>query len=49
MRRSTRISKILVRPKNQGNTLASAEAALFGDDAEPQVNLPEFQIDSAFQ
>ncbi len=41
--------KILTRPKNQNNNLANAEAALFGDDAEPQVNLPEFQIDSAFQ
>ena len=39
--------KILTRPKT-GNALAEAEAALFGDE-EKQLDLPEFQIDSAFQ
>ena len=40
--------KILTPPKTQNNNLAAAEAALFGD-IEPEVELPEFQIDSAFQ
>jgi two-component system sensor histidine kinase/response regulator len=40
--------KILTRPKPQMNNLAEAEAALFGD-AIPQIALPEFHIDSAFQ
>ncbi len=40
--------KILCRPKTAPNDLVEAEAALFGDVA-PQVKLPEFQIDSAFQ
>ncbi len=40
--------KILVRSKNGANTLAEAEAALFGDEPKP-VDLTDFQIDSAFQ
>ncbi|HEU6448498.1 MAG TPA: response regulator [Verrucomicrobiae bacterium] len=39
--------KILTRPKTKNN-LAEAEAALFGDE-EKQFELPEFEIDSAFQ
>ncbi len=41
--------KILAQSRAQANHLASAEAALFGDTAGVQVELPEFQIDSAFQ
>ena len=40
--------KILAPTKGQNNKLAAAEAALF-DDTEPQIALPEFQIDSAYQ
>jgi two-component system sensor histidine kinase/response regulator len=40
--------KILAPTKSQNNKLAAAEAALF-DDTEPQIALPEFQIDSAYQ
>jgi signal transduction histidine kinase len=40
--------KILGRINAVPNNLAEAEAALFGDDI-PQLQLPEFQIDSAFQ
>jgi two-component system sensor histidine kinase/response regulator len=41
-------SKILTPTKIQSSNLAAAEALLF-DDAEPQIKLPEFQIDSAYQ
>jgi two-component system sensor histidine kinase/response regulator len=40
--------KILAPAKSQNNNLVAAEASLFGD-TEPQIALPEFQIDSAFQ
>src|ERR1700744_4935288 len=40
--------KILVRSRAASNTLADAEAALFGDEPE-SVELTDFQIDSAFQ
>jgi two-component system, sensor histidine kinase and response regulator len=40
--------KILTRPKATTSDMAEAEAALFGEET-PQINLPEFQIDSAFQ
>jgi CheY-like chemotaxis protein len=40
--------KILTRPKALPSNLAEAEAALFGD-AIPRIELPEFEIDSAFQ
>ncbi len=40
--------KILTRPKAPSNELIEAEAALFGDVI-PQIELPEFQIDSGFQ
>jgi signal transduction histidine kinase len=40
--------KILTRPKDASNHMAEAEAALFGETA-PQIELPDFQIDSAFQ
>jgi two-component system, sensor histidine kinase and response regulator len=40
--------KILAPTKSQNSKLAAAEAALF-DDTEPQIALPEFQIDSAYQ
>ena len=40
--------KILAPAKNRNHKLAAAEAALF-DDTEPQIDLPEFQIDSAYQ
>jgi two-component system sensor histidine kinase/response regulator len=40
--------KILAPTKSRNNKLAAAEAALF-DDTEPQIALPEFQIDSAYQ
>jgi two-component system sensor histidine kinase/response regulator len=40
--------KILKKPKAPANGLAEAEAALFGETA-PQMELPEFQIESAFQ
>src|SRR5438874_2299113 len=40
--------KILTRPKAAPSSLAEAEAALFGD-AIPKIELPEFEIDSAFQ
>jgi signal transduction histidine kinase/AmiR/NasT family two-component response regulator len=40
--------KILTRPKAPSNDLIEAEAALFGDVI-PQIELPEFQIDSGFQ
>ena len=40
--------KILIRRKAAVGGLAEAEAALFEDET-PQVALPEFQIDSAFQ
>jgi len=40
--------KILAPTKSQHLKLAAAEAALF-DDTEPQIALPEFQIDSAYQ
>ena len=39
---------ILARPKATPKGMAEAEAALFGD-ATPQIDFPEFQIDSAFQ
>jgi len=41
--------KILAQPRAQANNLASAEAALFGDETGAPVELPEFEIDSAFQ
>jgi CheY-like chemotaxis protein len=41
--------KILSRGKTPTAALDATEAALFGDTAEPQVQFPEFQIDSAFQ
>jgi two-component system sensor histidine kinase/response regulator len=40
--------KILTRPKAALANLAETEAALFGDES-PQFEMPEFQIDSAFQ
>jgi two-component system sensor histidine kinase/response regulator len=40
--------KILTRPKAPSNNLVEVEAALFGE-ATPQIELPEFQIDSGFQ
>ena len=40
--------KILCPPKAAPNGMAEAEAALFGDEP-AALNLPEFQIDSAFQ
>jgi signal transduction histidine kinase len=40
--------KILKKPDAPSSNLAAAEAALFGETA-PEVELPEFQIDSAFQ
>ncbi|HXF09424.1 MAG TPA: response regulator, partial [Desulfuromonadaceae bacterium] len=40
--------KILARPKAAPTSLAEAEAALFGD-AIPKIELPDFEIDSAFQ
>ncbi len=40
--------KILCPPKVAPNGLAAAEAALFGEET-PQIDLPEFEIDSAFQ
>src|SRR5882724_3252007 len=40
--------KILCKQRAATNNLAEAEAELFGDDSS-QINLPEFQIDSAFQ
>ena len=40
--------KILIKPAAPANGLAAAEAALFGETA-PQMDLPEFQIDSGFQ
>ena len=40
--------KILLRPRAEPSGLAEAEAALFGD-AIPHIDLPEFEIDSAFQ
>ena len=40
--------KILAPTKCRSNKLAAAEAALF-EDTEPQITLPEFQIDSAYQ
>ena len=40
--------KILGRKKAAPSNLAEAEAALFGDDTTP-LQLPEFEIDSAFQ
>jgi signal transduction histidine kinase len=39
---------ILTRPKAPSKGMAEAESALFGD-AMPQIDFPEFQIDSAFQ
>ncbi|MGD0086712.1 MAG: response regulator [Verrucomicrobiota bacterium] len=39
---------ILARPKAPPNNMEEVEAALFGNDA-PQIELPEFQIDSAYQ
>jgi signal transduction histidine kinase len=39
---------ILAKPKALSNDMAEAEAALFGD-AMPQMEYPEFQINSAFQ
>src|SRR6202142_2986222 len=39
---------ILARPKAAPNSMKEVEAALFGNDA-PQIELPEFQIDSAYQ
>jgi signal transduction histidine kinase/ActR/RegA family two-component response regulator len=40
--------KILGRKKAVSSNLTDAESALFGDDS-PAVQLPEFEIDSAFQ
>jgi len=40
--------KILGRKKAVSSNLTDAESSLFGDDA-PAVQLPEFEIDSAFQ
>jgi len=40
--------KILTRPKVVSGELIEAEIALFGEGT-PQMDLPEFQIDSAFQ
>ena len=40
--------KILTRPKSGATVLNDAEAALFGDAPAP-VDMPEFEIDSAFQ
>ena len=40
--------KILCKQKGAASGMAEAEAALFGDEA-PQIELPEFQIESAFQ
>src|SRR5664280_245092 len=40
--------KILIKPAAPANGLVEAEAALFGETA-PQMDLPEFQIDSGFQ
>jgi two-component system, sensor histidine kinase and response regulator len=40
--------KILTPQKAKSNHLAAAEAALFGEETSP-AQLPEFQIDSAFQ
>jgi len=41
--------KILARPRTASGGLDAAEAALFGDEASPVIESPEFQIDSAFQ
>ncbi|MGC9942310.1 MAG: response regulator [Verrucomicrobiota bacterium] len=41
--------KILSRGKIQTNDLDAAEAALFGDSVQAQIQFPEFEIDSAFQ
>ena len=40
--------KILKKPEGTSKGLAAAEEALFGEAA-PQIELPEFEIDSAFQ
>jgi signal transduction histidine kinase len=40
--------KILKKPAVPASELAAAEVALFGETA-PEIDLPEFQIDSAFQ
>jgi signal transduction histidine kinase len=40
--------KVLRKPEASATGLAAAEAALF-DETTPQVGLPEFQIDSAYQ
>ena len=40
--------KILKKPEAPANGLAEAEVALFGETA-PQIELPEFQIESGFQ
>jgi len=40
--------KILKKPSGPSSNLAEAEAALFGETAQ-EIELPEFQIDSAFQ
>ena len=41
--------KILSRGKPRTNALDAAEAALFGNTPEAQIQFPEFQLDSAFQ
>ena len=41
--------KILVRSKATPDKLAAAEAALFGEEEQPKIEMPDFQIDSAFQ
>ncbi len=40
--------KILIRPKAVSSEMTGAEIALFGEET-PQFDLPDFQIDSAFQ
>jgi len=40
--------EILLKPKAESSEMADFETALFGESA-PQVEMPEFQIESAFQ
>jgi signal transduction histidine kinase len=41
--------KILCKQRSVPDSLAAAEAALFGDEGATPLQLPEFEIDSAFQ
>jgi len=40
--------KILTKPKNRAHDLTEMESVLFGDER-PRIELPEFELDSAFQ